>query len=82
MTFKQKWNIIIIVRSEWNIDSKTVKINKSASKVVRKFDDLCRIHIPKEIRDRVGINSITEGDSMEIEVNEHGQIVLTKIDVK
>jgi len=40
------------------------------------------MHIPREIRDHVGINSITEGDSMEIEVNEYGQIVLTKIDVK
>jgi len=43
---------------------------------------LCKIHIPREIRERVGINSLSEGDLMEIEVNEYGQIVLTKIDVK
>jgi len=40
---------------------------------------LCRIHIPREIREQVGINSLSEGDSMEIEVNEHGQIVLTNV---
>jgi len=40
---------------------------------------LCRIHIPREIREKIGMNSLSEGDSMEIEVNEYGKIVLTKI---
>ena len=80
MTSEQKYNIIVIVRSEWNIGNKID--NKTANKVVRKLDDLCRIHIPREIREKIGMNSLSEGDSMEIEVNNHSQIVLTKIDVK
>ena len=80
MTFKQKWNIIVIVR-RW-INHRNKIDNKSAIKVVRKLDDLCRIHIPKEIREKIGIGSLSEGDAMLIEVNNHGQIVLTKIDFK
>jgi len=45
-------------------------------KIIKKLDDLGRIHIVKEIRQQVGVD---EGDSMLIEVNENGQIVLTKI---
>jgi len=48
-------------------------------KIIRKLDDLGRIHIVKEIRQQVGIN---EGDTMLIEVNEHNQIVLTKYEDK
>ena len=80
MTYKQKCNIIVIVRSEWNIGNKID--NKTANRVVKKLDDLCRIHIPREIREKIGMNGLSEGDAMLIEVNEHGQIVLTKIDVK
>jgi len=40
---------------------------------------LCRIHIPREIREKIGMNSLSEGDSMLMEVNEYSQIVLTKI---
>jgi len=42
---------------------------------VRRFDDLGRIVIPKEIRRAL---NLTEGDPMEIGVNEKGQIVLDK----
>ena len=59
-----------------------IEVTINTNKVVRKLDDLCRIHIPREIREKIGINSISEGDVMLIEVNEYGQIVLTKIDVK
>ena len=45
-------------------------------KIIRKLDDLGRIHIVKEIRKQVDIE---EGDAMLIEVNENGQIVLTKV---
>jgi len=44
-------------------------------KIIRKLDDLGRIHIVKEIRQQVGID---EGDAMTIEVNERSQIILTK----
>ena len=46
------------------------------NKIIRKLDDLGRIHIVKEIRQQVGVN---EGDAMTIEVNEKDQIVLTKV---
>jgi len=46
------------------------------NKIIRKLDDLGRIHIVKEIRQQV---SIDKGDAMLVEVNEHGQIVLTKV---
>jgi len=59
-----------------------IEVTINTNKVVRKLDDLCRIHIPREIREKIGMNSLSEGDSMEIEVNNHSQIVLTKIDVK
>jgi len=80
LTYKQKCNIIVIVRSEWNIGNKID--NKTANRVVKKLDDLCRIHIPREIREKIGMNSLSEGDSMLMEINEYGQIVLTKIDVE
>ena len=50
--------------------------NTLENKIIRKLDDLGRIHIAKEIRKQVGVD---EGDAMLVEVNEHGQIVLTKI---
>jgi len=50
--------------------------NTLPHKIIRKLDDLGRIHIAKEIRKQVGVD---EGDAMLVEVNEHGQIVLTKI---
>ena len=49
---------------------------KLTHKTTRKLDDLGRIHIVKEIRKLVGIE---EGDAMLMEVNENGQIVLTKV---
>jgi len=48
-------------------------------KIIRKLDDLGRIHIVKEIRKLVGID---EGDAMLVEVNENGQIILTKCEDK
>ena len=45
-------------------------------KIIRKLDDLGRIHIVKEIRKQIGVD---EGDAMLIEVNENGQIILTKV---
>jgi len=48
-------------------------------KIIRKLDDLGRIQIIKEIRQQVGLD---EGDAMLIEVNEKGQIVLTKYEDK
>ena len=59
-----------------------IEVTINTNKVVRKLEDLYRIHIPREIREKIGINSISEGDVMLIEVNEYGQIVLTKVDVK
>jgi len=50
--------------------------NTLENKIIRKLDDLGRIHIVKEIRQQVGVN---EGDAMTIEVNEKDQIVLTKV---
>jgi len=50
--------------------------NKLPHKIIRKLDDLGRIHIAKEIRKQVGIE---EGDAILMEVNENGQIVLTKV---
>jgi len=48
---------------------------KLPHKIIRKLDDLGRIHIIKEIRKQVGVE---EGDAMLIEVNDKGQIILTK----
>jgi len=59
-----------------------IEVTINTNKVVRKLDDLCRIHIPREIREKIGMNSLSEGDSMLMEINEYGQIVLTKIDVE
>ena len=52
---------------------------KLENKIIRKLDDLGRIHITKEIRQQVGLD---EGDAMLIEVNENGQIILTKYEDK
>ena len=52
---------------------------KLPHKIIRKLDDLGRIHIVKEIRQQVGID---EGNAMLMEVNENGQIVLTKCEDK
>lgn len=47
-----------------------------ATGIVRRFDDLGRIVIPKEIRRSLNIN---EGDAMEIWVaDDHSGVVLTK----
>ena len=69
MTFEQNTNIII---------SKEVNY-KLPHKIIRKLDDLGRIHIAKEIRQQVGVD---EGDAMTIEINDNGQIVLTKCEDK
>jgi len=45
-------------------------------KIIRKLDDLGRIHIVKKIRQQVGID---EGDAMLMKVNDNGQIILTKV---
>ena len=50
--------------------------NTLPHKIIKKLDDLGRIHIAKEIRKQVGID---EGNVMLIEVNENGQIILTKV---
>jgi len=52
---------------------------KLPHKIIKKLDDLGRIHIVKEIRKQVGID---EGDAMLVEVNENSQIVLTKCEDK
>lgn len=45
-------------------------------KLIRRVDDLGRIVIPKTLRQQI---DITEGDAMTVEVNEKGQVVLTKV---
>ena len=52
---------------------------KLPHKIIRKLDDLGRIQIVKEIRKLVGVE---EGDIMLMEVNENGQIILTKCEGK
>jgi len=52
---------------------------KLPHKIIRKLDDLGRIQIIKEIRKLVGVE---EGDALLVEVNKHGQIVLTKCEDK
>ena len=46
-----------------------------ATGVVRRIDDLGRVVIPKEIRRTMRIR---EGDSLEIFVNQSGEVVLKK----
>ncbi len=46
-----------------------------ATGIVRQFDDLGRVVIPKGIRTRYGL---TAGDSVEIFVNDDGSIVMKK----
>ena len=53
--------------------------NTLPHKIIRKLDDLGRIHITKEIRQQVGLD---EGDAMLMEINDSGQIILTKYDNK
>jgi len=72
-----KFYLDILTEYKYN-NRKEVK-NILPHKIIRKLDDLGRIHITKEIRQQVGLD---EGDAMLIEVNENGQIILTKYEDK
>ena len=67
-----------IGQTKYNNNRKDVN-NTLPHKTTTKLDDLGRIQIVKEIRKLVGVE---EGDTMLIEVNENGQIILTKCEDK
>ena len=49
--------------------------------IIKRFDDLGRIHIPKEIREKVFSKEDTTGEPVEIFIKEN-QIVLQKYDTE
>jgi len=71
--------VFLDILTEYKYNNRKEVNIKLPHKIIKKLDDLGRIHIAKEIRIQVDIE---EGDAMLVEVNERSQIILTKYEDK